>query len=249
MQVGGEAVPPGRRRELELPVARLPTDTWLSIPVVVLNGRAPGPTVWLSGAVHGDEINGVEIVRRLARTLDPRRLAGTVIAVPVVNVFGFVNESRSFPDRRDLNRSFPGSTRGSLAARLAHLFMQEVVSRSDDGIDFHTATDHRTNLPQLRCDLDDPETRRCAVAFGAPMTLHSRLRDGSLREAATSRGIPVLLYEGGEPVRFNEWAIRAGVDGALRVLQELGMWDARARHGPSTLRERGHDRRALRCAP
>jgi len=206
-------------------MARLPTDTWLSLPVVVMNGRRPGPSLFLSGAIHGDELNGVEIVRRVTDALDARSLAGVVVAVPIVNVFGFVNESRYLPDRRDLNRSFPGSPRGPLAARMAHLFMQEVVAKCEYGIDLHTGSWSRTNLPQVRGDFRDPEVRRCAEAFGAAIMLHSRVRDGSLRQAATARGVHVLLYEAGEANRFNDFAIETGMEGILRVMHELGMWD------------------------
>jgi predicted deacylase len=223
--VGGVSVPPGKRHALEIPVARLPTDTSLSLPVAVVHGSRPGPRVWLSAAIHGDELNGVEIVRRVLGALRPRQLRGTVIAVPIVNVFGFVNESRYLPDRRDLNRSFPGSPRGSLAGRLAHIFLTEVAGRCEYGIDFHTGSDHRTNLPQLRVDLTDPETERVARAFAAPVTVHAQYRDGSLREACSERGIHALVFEGGEAHRFNEAAIQAGVDGALRVLAALGMRD------------------------
>jgi len=185
-----------------------------------------GPGLFLSGAVHGDELNGVEIIRRVTQRVDARRLAGTLIAVPIVNVFGFVNESRYLPDRRDLNRSFPGSARGPLAARMAHLFMTEVVARCQYGIDLHTGSWHRTNLPQVRGDLRDAETRRCAEAFGAPIMLHSRVRDGSLRQAATAAGVHVILYEGGEANRFDEEPIAVGVEGVLRVMHALGMRDA-----------------------
>jgi predicted deacylase len=181
--------------------------------------------VWLSAAVHGDEINGVEIIRRVTRGLDARTIAGTVIAVPIVNVHGFLNGDRYLPDRRDLNRSFPGSPSGSLAARIANLFMTEIVSRCDVGIDLHTGSDHRTNLPHVRADLDDPETRKLAGAFGAPLMLHARVRDGSLRGAATERGATVLLYEGGEALRFDDEALSVGTDGVRRVLAELGMID------------------------
>jgi len=225
--IGDVTVEPGRRQRFELPVSRLPTGSWASLPIAVVNGRRPGPTVWLSGAVHGDEINGVEIVRRVLRQLEPRSLRGAVIAVPIVNVFGFLIESRYLPDRRDLNRSFPGSERGSLAARLAHLFMTEVVGHASVGIDLHTAAGHRTNVPQVRGDLEDPETLRLARAFGAPFLIHAKLRDGSLREAATSQGRRVLLYEAGQVHRFDEDAISVGTDGVLRTLAALGMgsWD------------------------
>ena len=225
--VGEHTVDPGRSRTFDLPVARLPTGTWLSLPVRVVNGRHPGPTIWLSGAIHGDEINGVEIVRRAVRHVQARTLRGAVIAVPIVNLFGFVGESRYMPDRRDLNRSFPGSVRGSLASRLAHLFMTEVVEHCDVGIDLHTAAAHRVNHPQIRADMDDPTTRDLAEAFGAPFAINARLRDGSLRAAATKAGRRVLLYEAGQVHRFDEWAIDLGVDGVLRTMQSLGMgsWD------------------------
>lgn len=222
-EIGGIAVPPGSRRDVEIPVARLPTGTGISLPVSVLHGRRDGPRLWLSAAIHGDELNGVEIVRRVLRETDPRRLAGTIVGVPIVNVFGFLSESRYLPDRRDLNRSFPGSVRGSLASRLAALFMSEVVERCTHGIDLHTGSDGRANLPQVRADLDDAETARLAVAFGAPVMIDARLRDGSLREAATRRGSRVLLYEAGEAARFDRESIRFGVDGVRRVLSELGM--------------------------
>ncbi len=225
--VGGVPVPPGRVRRLELPVATLPTGSGLSIPVAVVNGRRRGPTVWVSGGIHGDELNGMEIVRRLLGHLDPRTLAGTVIAVPVVNVFGLLGETRYLPDGRDLNRSFPGSRRGSLAARLARLLLDEVVRHCEVGFDLHTAAAHRVNISQIRADLDDPETNRLTEAFGAPFAVHARLRDGSLREAASRLGIRVLVYEAGQVQRFDEDGIRMGVHGILRTLATLGLgsWD------------------------
>jgi uncharacterized protein len=221
--VAGTTVAPGRRQLVEVLVARLPTATRLNLPIMVLNGQRSGPKLWLSAVVHGDELNGLEIIRRVLELVRPRRLAGTLLAVPVVNVFGMVTETRYLPDRRDLNRSFPGSPNGSLAAQLAHLFMTNVAAACDMGIDLHTGSDHRFNLPQIRGDLEDPTTLRLAQAFGAPVSVHSPLRDGSLREACRRRGIPVVVYEGGEADRFNETAIRSGVDGVLRVLADLGM--------------------------
>jgi predicted deacylase len=187
--------------------------------------------VWISAAVHGDEIAGVEIVRRVNARLDARRLRGTVITVPIVNVHGFLNGDRYLPDRRDLNRSFPGSTNGSLAGRIAHAFMTEIVQRSDVGIDLHTGSDHRTNLPHIRADLDDALTRELATAFAAPLMLDAKLRDGSLRAAATAAGATMLLYEGGEAWRFDEQAISVGAAGSLRVLAQLGMIDANGHTG------------------
>lgn len=221
--VGGVAIAPGKRQHIEVPVARLPTQTPISLPVTVINGKQGGARIWISAAIHGDEINGVEIIRQVLGHVSPRTLRGTLIAVPVVNVFGFIEQSRYLPDRRDLNRSFPGSSRGSLASRLAHLFMTEVVAHCTHGIDLHTAAIHRCNLPQIRANLDDNETRRCAIAFGAPMMIHASTRDGSLRQAAAKKGIPVLLYEGGEALRFDSDAIQAGVEGILRVMETLEM--------------------------
>jgi uncharacterized protein len=204
-------------------VARLPSDSSLSLPVMVIHGRRPGPVVWLDAAVHGDELNGVEIIRQVLPRLKPREIAGTVVAVPIVNVFGFLNGTRYLPDRRDLNRSFPGSLRGSLTAQLAHLFVTEVVTRCDVGLDFHTGSDHRTNLAQLRVDLGIPEVARLAEAFSPPVVVDANQRDGSLRTLCSKLGIPLLVYEGGEALRFNDGAIRAGVEGTLRVLGALEM--------------------------
>jgi predicted deacylase len=194
--------------------------------------------VWLSAAVHGDELCGVEIIHRVLETLDPTTMSGTVIAAPVVNVHGFNRGDRYLPDRRDLNRSFPGSARGSLAARIANLLMTEIVSRCSVGLDFHTGSDHRTNLPQIRADLDDPEVLPLAKVFGAPVTLHSLIRDGSLREAATEAGATVLLFEGGEALRFDEEAIATGVAGTRRVLAHLGISPTTNGDMPDTLLRR-----------
>jgi predicted deacylase len=224
IEIVGEAISPGECRRLELPIARLPTQTWVSLPITVINGLNSGPKLWLSAAIHGDELNGVEIIRQVVANVKPKLLHGTLIAVPIVNVFGLIGQSRYLPDRRDLNRSFPGSKSGSLASRLAYLFMKEIVSQSTYGIDLHTASMHRTNLPQIRANLQDSETRRCAQAFGAPLLVHAMTRDGSLRQAATKRGIPILLYEGGEALRFDAEAIRMGVEGIKRVMEYLKMY-------------------------
>lgn len=225
LRMGDKLVPPGVAARVDLPVARLFTGGWLSLPVTVLHGARPGPRLWLDAAIHGDELNGMEIIRRVLALLEPSRLAGVLIAVPVVNVFGFVQQARYLPDRRDLNRSFPGSTRGSLAARLAHLFIEQVVDKCQYGIDLHTGSQHRTNLPQIRAHLADPETRRIAEAFAAPMMFSAVEIPGSLRAAARRRGAHLLVYEAGEPLRFDEGAIRTGVAGVLRVLAALGMWE------------------------
>jgi len=200
----------------------------VSLPVGVLHGARPGPVIWVSATMHGDELNGVPIIRHLLLDIDPKSLAGTLLAVPIVNIFGLLQESRYLPDRRDLNRCFPGARRGSSASQLANLFMTKVVAHCELGIDLHTGSGGRVNLPQIRCNLDDPDTFRLAKEFGAPLLLHSRLRDGSLRAAATELGKRVLLYEAGEANRFNSRPIRIGVNGILRVMEALGMIDARA---------------------
>ncbi len=215
-------IKPGTRDYVEIPVAKLPTGTWVSMPVTIMHGAKKGPRVWLSAAIHGDEINGVEIINRILDDLDPTKLRGTIIAVPVVNVFGFISQSRYLPDGRDLNRSFPGREQGSLAGRLAWLFMNKIVDGCSLGIDFHTATAHRTNVAQIRADLEDPETLRLARAFAAPATVGAKTRGGSLR-AKAGRRMPVLLFEGGEAQRYEEKIITAGVSGTKRVLGEVGM--------------------------
>lgn len=223
ISLGGSVVQPGQRTVIDLAVPDLYTHTALTIPVQVVNGRSPGPRLFVSAAVHGDEINGVEIIRRLLKHKALARLKGALIAVPVVNVYGFINQSRYLPDRRDLNRMFPGSETGSLAARLANRFVQEIVTQSTHGIDLHTGAIHRDNLPQIRASLDDAETERMARAFRAPIIVNTGLVQGSLRQTLANMGIPVLVYEAGEALRFNEVAIRAGVNGVISVMRALGM--------------------------
>lgn len=222
-KIADESIPAGTSRQLELPIARLMSGTPVALPVIVFHGRGHGETVWITAAIHGDEIGGVDIIRRVIERLDPFTMNGTVIAVPIVNVHGFNSSDRYLPDRRDLNRSFPGSARGSLASRIAHLMMTEIVSRCSAGIDLHTGSDHRTNLPQIRADLDDEQTHRLAEVFSAPIAIHSRTRDGSLRQAATDAGATVLLFEGGEAERFDRHAISVGTLGVRRVLGHLGI--------------------------
>lgn len=225
-RIGAHDIEPGTRRSVDLPVSVLSNHTPMTLPIHVLHGAKQGPTLFLSAVVHGDEILGVEIIRRVLRHASLKYLAGTVLAVPIVNAFGFISHSRYMPDRRDLNRSFPGSDHGSLASLLADLFMREVVMRSNYGIDLHTAALHRTNLPQIRVAPGEPELIELAEAFGPPVVLVSKLRDGTLRQCARDVGVKVLLYEGGEALRFDEVAIRAGVVGILRVMKHLGMLPA-----------------------
>jgi predicted deacylase len=223
------AVVPGSRVTLELPLAQLYTHTPLTLPVHVVRGRKDGPRLFVSAAIHGDELNGVEIIRRLLRDSRLRRMRGTLLAIPIVNVYGVIHHSRYLPDRRDLNRAFPGLEGGSLAARLAHLFMSEIVAKCTHGIDLHTGAIHRSNLPQIRADMDDEDTMRLARAFGVPVLINADVRDGSLREAAAEHGVHMLLYEAGEALRFDELSIRVGVRGIINVMRELGMLSGRPR--------------------
>jgi predicted deacylase len=224
--IKGFIIKPGQRLTVELPVTKLYTHTPIAIPIHVVRGKKSGPRVFVCAAIHGDEINGVEIIRRLLKLSILKRLRGTLITIPVVNAHGFLQHTRYLPDGRDLNRSFPGSDRGSLAARLAYLFIEEIVKQCTHGIDIHTGAAHRTNLPQIRAYLDDPETLRLAQAFNVPVLLNSNIRDGSLREAAVELNIPLLLYEAGEALRFDELSIRAGVRGVINVLRALDMLPA-----------------------
>ncbi len=195
----------------------------LSISVQAVRGRKPGPTLFVCAAIHGDEINGVEIIRRLLKNPRLHKLRGTLLAIPIVNIYGFIHHTRYLPDGRDLNRNFPGSAGGSLTARVAHWFMEEIVAKSTHGIDLHTGARHRSNFPQIRADLDDADTLALTEAFGAPLAINSKTRDGSLRQCASDMGVPVLLYESCEALRFDELHIRAGEKGILNVMRHLGM--------------------------
>lgn len=223
LRIGGKEVSRGQRASIEIPVGRMPTQVMVTLPVRVVHGAEEGVRLCVTAAIHGDEINGVEIIRQVLDLLDPADLAGSVIAAPIVNVFGFSSHSRYLPDRRDLNRSFPGSKKGSLAARLAKILMNEVVDPCSHGIDLHTGAAGRMNLPQVRCNLEDGEIRRCAEAFGAPIMIHSLGPGGSLRRTATRAGKNVIVYEAGEVLRYNPAAIEVGVQGILGVMAALGM--------------------------
>lgn len=214
-------VKPGERQTIDIPLAPLVTNSELGMPLTVVVGKRAGPTLVVIAALHGDEISGVEIIRRILRHKAIKSMAGTLIAVPVVNVHGFLNQTRYLPDGRDLNRSFPGSSSGSLASRVANSLIEKVISRADCVIDLHTATRHRINLPQLRVDLGKEDIRELVMSFGVPVVIESRVKDGSLREAAHNMDIPYLLYEGGESLRFDEFSIRVGVHGVLNIMRHM----------------------------
>lgn len=231
-ELAGETVEAGSQRFIEVPVAQLYTQTPVSIPVHVVHGRRSGPVLMVCAAIHGDELNGVEIIRRLLRHSALRNLRGTLLAVPVVNVFGFIHHSRYLPDRRDLNRCFPGSESGSLGARTARVFKEAVLDHATHGIDLHTGAIHRSNLPQVRANLDNPEVADLAQAFGVPVVMHSELREGSLRETADADNIPVITYEAGEALRYDESCVRAGLRGVVNVMRHLEMIRTRRTRKP-----------------
>ena len=221
--IAGEAIAPGSARDVAFPITTLVTGTPSALSIRVLHGARPGPAVFVSAAIHGDEIIGTAIIQRLAQQIDPQTLSGTVLLVPVANIFGFMTRSRYLPDRRDLNRSFPGSAGGSLAGQLAHVFYREVVERCTLGIDIHSAAIHRYNLPQIRIAAGNKRLVELAMAFGAPVIFESPLRDGSLRDQAHKHGVDMLLLEAGEALRFDRLSIETGVAGVGRVLAHLGM--------------------------
>lgn len=220
--LGGVEVAKGSHITINLELPKL-YNTPTQLPLHVIRGKKDGPVVFISAAIHGDELNGIEIIRRLRKLNILSKLKGTIILVPIVNVYGIMTLSRYLPDRRDLNRSFPGSIKGSLASRVAKIFFDEIVSYCDLGIDLHTGSLHKSNLPQVRTNIDNELTFSLAKAFQAPVVLHSELRDGSLRAVAQEQGIPILLYEAGEALRFDEIAIRIGVKGIVNVLRAYDM--------------------------
>jgi hypothetical protein len=221
--IGDESIAPGERTTVRLPLADLYTGEAIYMSVHVVCGRRSGPVLFISAAIHGDELNGVEVIRRLLERKALDSIRGTLLAVPIVNVHGFLDQSRYLPDRRDLNRSFPGSRKGSIASRMAYTFVHEIVAKSDYGIDLHTGAINRSNLPQIRANLDDEATRAFARSFGVPVIINANMRDGSLRQCAADRDTPVLIYEAGEALRFDEISIRAGLRGTINAMRHIGM--------------------------
>ena len=219
----GTLIPAGENATLDITIGQLYTHTPVSMTVHVFNGKHKGPVIFVAAAIHGDELNGIEIIRRLMRLPSLKKLRGTLIAIPIVNVLSVVHGSRYLPDRRDLNRCFPGTKKGSLGSRMAHMFMSKVVSYCDYGVDLHTGAIHRSNFPQIRADLSDERTEKLAMAFDAPVIINSAVSNGTLRGASAKKKIPVITYEAGEALRFDEFGIRGGVNGIVNVLRSLGM--------------------------
>ncbi|MFV0553389.1 MAG: succinylglutamate desuccinylase/aspartoacylase family protein [Mangrovibacterium sp.] len=215
----------GSSTYLTLETARLHTHTKIEVPVLIERGKKPGPTLLLSAGIHGDEVNGVEIVRRAIKEKITKPECGTVIAIPVLNVLGFLNKTREFPDGKDLNRFFPGSKTGSLANQFAHTFMQEIVPHIDYCIDFHTGGSFRNNIPQIRVSRGNPELLELAEVFNPKYIVQAPVRDKSFRESATKLGKKVLLFEGGKALNFSKGVTEAGLQGIMRVMQHIGMRD------------------------
>jgi len=225
LRIGGRLVRRGTVEQIFLKVSEYYTATPVNVPVTIIRGRARGPSVFLTAAVHGDELNGVEIVRRVMTGMGPDDLRGTLICVPVVNRFGFLTHTRYLPDHRDLNRSFPGSPNGHAAARTAHILFQEIVSRSQYGVDLHTASARRTNLPHVRADMSNRKVRRLGRAFGSEIIVDTPGLAHTLRASATRAGVPTIIFEAGETFRFQRTMVARGVAGVRNVLVELGMVD------------------------
>ena len=213
----------GVTKKVNLDIARLPTYTNIELPVHIYRAKEDGPVLLLTGGLHGDEINGIEIIRRMTkdRSIIPER--GTVIALPIVNVYGFILNVRGVPDGKDINRSFPGVKGGSLARLLAYTLMNDIIPQVDCGIDFHTGGASRANYPQIRCSFNLPRAKELAKAFAPPVILHSPLISKSFRSAAHKKGVPILVYETGESLRFDEPGIEEGINGTLRLMRHLGM--------------------------
>lgn len=221
--MAGHEVQPGHSAIIAIPISQGVTGISANLAAQVLNGVETGPTVFVSAAIHGDEIVGTAIIQKLIQRLDPAQMKGTLILVPAVNIHGFIQHSRYLPDRRDLNRSFPGNPNGSLAGQLAHAFFENVIGPAALGIDLHTAAIHRYNLPQIRIAAKNPELMELAMAFGAPVVIESPLRDGSMRALAAEQGTPMLLLEAGEALRFDRLSIEVGALGIMRVMAHIGM--------------------------
>jgi len=223
LQILGTEIPPGSSQRLSWSATELFEGVPVSTPVLVLNGVAPGPTICLTAAVHGDELNGIEMVRRVFHDIEPSKLAGALIGVPIVNVQGFRRGSRYLPDRRDLNRYFPGNPNGSAAARIAHSLFNDVIANCDALVDLHTGSFERANLPQLRADLRNPDVVTLTHGFGAMVVLHSKPTVGTLRYAATRAGIPAVTVEAGGPSQLELAEVKHGVKGIETLLTTLGM--------------------------
>lgn len=223
--IHGETVQPGEAKWIKIPIDRLPTGTLIDIPIYVYNAKKAGPTMLVQGGLHGDEINGVEIIRRMLFEDLYKVNIGAVIILPLLNIFGFIHFSRQVPDGKDVNRSFPGVQNGSLASRIAYQVTNEVLPQVDFGIDLHTGGAQRNNHPQVRFTENFLESKTLAQVFNAPFYFATSLIEKSFRKTAYNNKIPIIVYEGGESMRFDEYAIKEGIQGVLNVMKYVGMID------------------------
>ena len=223
--IAGESIRPGEFKEININIARLPSRTQIDTPIYVYRAPEDGPILVLTAGMHGDEINGMEIVRRIIDAGHRKVLRGTTVCMPIINVYGFLNYSRDVPDGKDVNRSFPGSRNGSLASRVAYHMTHSIIPFIDVGVDFHTGGAMRTNFPQVRCVMQDARNVELADAFHAPFTLDAPFRPHSLRQTAAKHGKNIIVYEGGESLRMDPHAIEEGVNGTLRLMKHLNMID------------------------
>jgi predicted deacylase len=221
--IGGKTVSPGEDKLLKINIDRLPTGTLIDIPIYVFNSKKPGPTILVQAGLHGDEINGIEIVRRMLAEKRFNVEKGAIIAVPILNIFGFIHFSRDVPDGKDVNRSFPGTKSGSMASRIAYHYVSEIMHQIDYGIDLHTGGGQRNNYPQIRYTLEDSKSVELARVFNAPISFSSKLIKGSFRNAAFRLNKPTVVYEAGESMRFDDYCILEGIKGILNVLRYFGM--------------------------
>ncbi len=241
MHIDGTDIAAGQKALLEINVARLPSGTPIDLPVHVIRSKQEGPVVLLSGGMHGDEVNGIEIIRRfLSSNPENKLLKGSIIAMPIINVYGFINFARYVPDGKDVNRSFPGKEDGSLASMVAHVLTTKILPHIDFGIDFHTGGASRTNFPQLRYETADGVAREVSSAFCAPFALNSRVIEGSFRETANKLGKSVVVFEGGETLRIDPKTVDEGLDGIKRVLHHYGMLARAPKPQPSKFFQDSH---------
>ncbi len=222
ISIRGEKIGLGESKLIKIPVDRLPTGTVIEIPVYVFNGKELGPTILLQGGLHGDETNSIELVRRMLIDKSYKIHRGCVIVVPLLNIFGFLSFSRELHGK-DVNRSFPGSRKGSLASRLAYYLMKEITKNVDFAIDFHTGGAQRSNFPQIRFTPQDERGKNLAGLFNAPFIFPSKAIPKSFRNECFKHNIPVIVYEGGESLRLDEHAIQEGIYGTLRILRHFNM--------------------------
>lgn len=223
--IAGRDIQPGEFIEIDINIARLPSHTVIDTPIYVSRGEEDGPVLALTAGMHGDEINGMEIVRRILDSGLHKPKRGVTVCMPIVNMYGFLNYSRDVPDGKDINRSFPGTKYGSLAARVAYHLMHQVIPYVDVGVDFHTGGAMRTNYPQVRAVLKNETNMKMAEAFHAPFTIDAPFRPNSLRKEASRKGKNIIVYEGGESLRFDQQAIEEGIAGTMRLMKYLNMID------------------------